>query len=145
MQYILQNTKRLISICLVTLLVIASALTILPTPARADDCTGLVTICPSANLNLDNQATFAVGVVTGSAVTLAATGGGNAVAAAGTTAIVDVATTLAAPLATVAVTAAPIAAPVAVGAAVVGGGYLLWQLLSQASVPEQVQGNDSAK
>jgi len=37
MQYILQNTKRLISICLVTLLLVTSILTSFPASARADE------------------------------------------------------------------------------------------------------------
>lgn len=35
MQRIFQNAKRLISICLVTLLIVTSALTISPAPAQA--------------------------------------------------------------------------------------------------------------
>lgn len=144
MQYILQNTKRLISICLVTLLLVTSTLLSFPTPARAD--TDIVIL--KCETECGNMPAFTAGTIAGSAVTLAATGNGS-LAAAGTTAIVDMASAAAAPLAAMAVpvvaAAAPIVVPVAVGTAVVGGGYLLWQQSSQAFVPKLVQRSDSAK
>jgi len=42
MQYILQNTKKLISICLVTLLLVSSILTSFPASARADENPAIV-------------------------------------------------------------------------------------------------------
>ncbi|MBD1809475.1 hypothetical protein H6F98_29060 [Microcoleus sp. FACHB-SPT15] len=119
MQYILQNTKRLISICLVTLLLVTSTLLSFPAPARA---AGDVVIF-KCETNCGNMAAFTAGVISGSAVTVAATGGGNVMAAAGMTAIGQVATTVAAPLAAV---AAPIVVPVAATAAVGYGAYQLW-------------------
>ena len=37
MQRIFQNAKKLISMCLVTVLIVTSAITMLPAPARADN------------------------------------------------------------------------------------------------------------
>jgi hypothetical protein len=124
MLHIYQSAKRLISICLVTLLLVSSILLSFPTPARA---AGDLVIF-KCETNCGNMAAFSAGVISGSAVTLAATGSGSGIAAAGmsagTTAIVHVATTAAAPLATA---AAPIVIPVAATAAVGYGAYRLWE------------------
>ena len=133
MQQIFICTKKLISICLVTLLLFVSTLTISPTSALA---AGDVVILKCES---DCTAAFTAGVVAGSAVTLAATGSGAGLAAgagAGMTAIVDtVAAT--APFAAAAVpfatAAAPVVVPVAIGTAAIGGAYLLWQQLEQPS------------
>ncbi|MBD2775919.1 hypothetical protein [Iningainema tapete] len=112
MQSIFQNAKRLISMCLVTLLLVTSAITILPAPARADNDFVIVK-CES---DCGNMAAFAAGVASGSAVTLVATGGGGTVATvAGVSeiaAIGEAAMTVVAPLAAVAAPAVAAAAPV---------------------------------
>jgi hypothetical protein len=139
MQHIFQNAKRLMTICIVTLLLLTNTLLSFPAPAMA---AGDVVIF-KCETDCGNMAAFGAGVISGSAVTLAATGNGGVAAAGvstGITAIGQAATMVAAPLVAAAapavVAAAPIVVPVAVGAAVVGGGYLLWQQLSQASAPK---------
>ena len=126
----LQAAKRLISICLVTLLLVTGALTIAPTPAKAD--TDFVIVkCESG---CDNMAAFAAGAISGSAVTLIATGhGGLAVAGitAGTAAIGQAATAAVAPLAAAAAApamaaAAPILVPIGATVAVGYSAYQLW-------------------
>ncbi len=123
--------------CLVTLLLVTGALTIAPTPAKAD--TDFVIVkCESG---CDNMAAFAAGAISGSAVTLIATGhGGLAVAGitAGTAAIGQAATAAVAPLAAAAApamaaaaapamaAAAPILVPIGATAAVGYGAYQLW-------------------
>ncbi len=116
--------------CLVTLLLVTGALTIAPTPAKAD--TDFVIVkCESG---CDNMAAFAAGAISGSAVTLIATGhGGLAVAGitAGTAAIGQAATAAVAPLAAAAAApamaaAAPILVPIGATAAVGYGTYQLW-------------------
>ena len=124
-----QAAKRLIAICLVTLLLVTGALTISPTPARAD--TDYVMFkCES---DCGNIAAFATGAISGSAVTLIATGHGGLAAAgitAGTAAIGQVATAAVAPLAAAAApaiaVAAPILVPIGATAAVGYGAYQLW-------------------
>jgi hypothetical protein len=125
----LQAIKRLIVLCLVTLLLVTSALTISPTPARADNDLVIVK-CES---NCDNMAAFAAGAVSGSVVTLVATGHGGLAAAgitAGTAAIGQAATAAVAPLAAAAApamtVAAPILLPIGATAAVGYGVYQLW-------------------
>ncbi len=132
MQRIFLGTKKLISICLVTLLLFVSTLTISPAPALA---AGDVVILKCES---DCTAAFTAGVVAGSAVTLAATGSGAGLAAgagAGMTAIVHTAMA-AVPLAAAAVplatAAAPVVVPVAVLGAVAGGAYLIRHQTSEA-------------
>lgn len=149
MQRILQSTKKLISICLVTLLLVISTLTISPAPAKADI---VLVKCES-----DCTVAFTVGMVAGSAVTLAANGSGVGLAGAGTTAVVDTAVAAApfaasaVPLATAAVAAAadtaiaatftalavaaaaPVVVPIAIGTTAISGAYLLWRQFSQPS------------
>lgn len=124
-----QAAKRLIAICLVTLLLVTGALTISPTPARAD--TDIVIV--KCETGCDNMAAFAVGAISGSAVTLVATGNGGLAAAgitAETAAIGQAATAAVAPLAVVAApamaAAAPILVPLGATAAVGYGAYQLW-------------------
>lgn len=134
MQHIFQTTKRLICICLVTLVLVTSTLLSFPAPARAD-CIGLVNICPDGTVNVNGA--FAAGVATGSAVTLAATGNAGTLTAAGAgvtagiTAMADAAITAAAPLAAAAAPAAVAAAPVVVPALAVGavgyGAFRMWE------------------
>ena len=120
MQRIFQNIKRLISICLVTLVIVTSALTISPAPAHAiGDLNVEIFKCES---ECGNMTAFAAGVASGSAVTLVATGSGGSIAAAVATTIGHAAITAAAP----AIVAAPVVVPLAVTAAVGYGGYRLW-------------------
>lgn len=124
MQKILICTKKLISICLVTLLLFVSTLTISPAPALA---AGDVVILKCES---DCTAAFTVGAITGSAVTVVATGSGAELAAGvGITAIVDTAVA-AVPLA---IAATPFLVPAAIGTAAIGGSYLIWQQFSQPS------------
>lgn len=139
MQQIFQSAKKRISICLVTLLLFVSTLTLSPAPARA---TGDVVIIKCES-DCGNTTAFTAGVVAGSAVTLAATGSGAGLVAgagAGMTAIVDTVAAAApfaaaaVPLATAAAAAAAsVVVPVAIGTAAIGGAYLLWQQLEQPS------------
>lgn len=123
-----QAIKRLIVLCLVTLLLVTSALTISPTPARADNDFVIVK-CESG---CDNMGAFAAGALGGSAVTLVATGHGGLAAAgitAGTAAIGQAATAVVAPLAAAPpamAAAAPILVPIGATAAVGYGAYQLW-------------------
>ncbi len=122
-----QAAKRLIAICLVTLLLVTGVLTISPAPARADI---ILFKCES---DCDNIASFTAGAIGGSAVTLLATGNGGLAAAgitAGTAAIGQAATAAVVPLAAAAAPAmamvAPVLAPVAATAAVGYGAHQLW-------------------
>jgi hypothetical protein len=124
-----QAIKRLIVLCLVTLLLVTSALTISPTPARADNDFVIVK-CESG---CGNMGAFAAGALGGSAVTLFATGHGGLAAAgitAETVAIGQAATAVVAPLAAAAApamaAAAPILVPIGATAAVGYGAYQLW-------------------
>ncbi len=124
-----QAAKRLIATCLVTLLLVTSALTISPTPARADNDLVIVK-CESG---CDNMGAFAAGALGGSVVTLVATGHGGLATAgisAGTAAIGQAATAAVAPLAAAAApamaVAAPILVPIGATAAVGYGAYQLW-------------------
>lgn len=130
MQRMFQNTKKLIATCLVTVLLVTSTLLSFPAPAKA---AGDVVIF-KCETNCGNMAAFSAGVISGSAVTLAATGGSSGVAATGLSVGITtagyIATTVAAPLVTAAtpavVTAAPIVVPVAT-AAVGYGAYRVWE------------------
>ena len=130
MQRTLQSAKRLISVCLVTLLLVVSTVTISPAPAMADN--GSSQSIPQ--LGGETWA-FVAGVVTGVLVS-----GGSAAtlttAATTATAVASVAGSVAtAAVAATAVAAAPVVAPVAIGSAVVGGAYALWQHFSPAPSP----------
>ncbi|MCF2148947.1 hypothetical protein IQ276_021465 [Desmonostoc muscorum LEGE 12446] len=124
MQNLFQSAKRLISVCLVTLLIVTTTLITFPSPARADV---IIFQCNS------DCGSFTTGVLSGSAVTLAATGQtGTLVEAAA--AIGQVAMTTAAPLAAASaavVAAAPILVPVAATAAVGYGAYRMWESFGQ--------------
>ncbi|MEH2096859.1 hypothetical protein [Nostoc sp.] len=132
MQSIFQKAKRLISICLVTLLIVTSALTISPAPAQAlGDINVEIFKCQS---ECGNMTAFAAGVASGSAVTLVATGSGGSLAAGAVAVIGHAAITAAAPLAAAApalVAVAPILLPVAATAAVGYGAYRMWESSSQ--------------
>lgn len=140
MQRIFQNARRLISMCLVTLLVVTGAVTILPAPARAE---GDVVIlkCESDC----NAVTFTAGVVAGSAVTLAATSSGSTVAtvagiseiAAIGSAVMTAAAPLAAAAAPAVAVAAPVVLPVAATAAVGYMGYRTWQAHQQSQAKSE--------
>ena len=130
MQRIFQNTKKLIATCLVTVLLATSTLLSLSAPARAD------IVIFKCETDCGNMAAFSAGVISGSAVTLAATGGSSGAAATGLsvgiiTTAGHIATTVAAPLVTAAtpavVAAAPIVVPVAATAAVGYGAYRVWE------------------
>ena len=127
MQRTLQSAKRLISVCLVTLLLVVSTVTISPAPAMAHNGSS------SSIPQLGGEAwAFAAGLVTGILVS-----GGSAAtittAATAATAVASVAGSVA--TAATAVVAAPVVAPVAVGSAVVGGAYVLWHHFSPAPSP----------
>ncbi|MEH2213339.1 hypothetical protein [Nostoc sp.] len=127
MQRLFQSAKRLISMCLVTLLIVTSALTISPAPAQAATGNVIVFNCESGS-NCGNLAAFVAGVGSGSAVTLIATGHtavlagagaavGSAVAAAATGTLTAVGSAI----------AAPVLLPVAATAAVGYVGYGAWK------------------
>ncbi len=132
MQTIFQSAKRLISMCLVTLLVVTSTLTISPASAKADNVT--IIHCESdCGSTISNMAAFTAGVLSGSAVTVAATGSAGTIAtgvmggiaALGHTAAVAVVTPLAGLAAPALVAAAPVVIPVAATAALGYGAYRL--------------------
>ena len=83
MQRLFQRAKRLITMCLVTLLIVTSALTISPAPAQAATTGNLIVFNCESGSNCGNLAAFAAGVVSGSAVTLIATGHAATLAVAG--------------------------------------------------------------
>ncbi|MFM5983530.1 MAG: hypothetical protein ACKO9I_23820 [Sphaerospermopsis kisseleviana] len=125
---IFQNARRLISLCLATLLIVISTITIFPSTASADN--NVVKIeCTS---DCGNIFSFVTGMVSGSAVTiialttnttsLVATG-----AAIGQTAVAALATLGTAGTTVVsAPVLVPVAATVAIGAA---GGYVVSQVV----------------
>lgn len=137
MPQIFQSAKRLISICLVTLLVVTGTFFSFPAPAKADTDVVIVK-CES---DCSNLASFTAGVVAGSAVTLMATGQGEVLAAvgAGVTTMAHTAVTAAVPLAAAALptaltavapavaAAAPVIVPVAAVGAVGYGAYRVWE------------------
>ncbi|MEH2322213.1 MAG: hypothetical protein V7K32_01145 [Nostoc sp.] len=135
MQRLFQKAKRLISMCIVTLLIVTSALTISPAPARAlGDVKIEIFKCES---ECGNMTAFAAGVASGSAVTLVATGhaatlavAGAAVSSAVTTAASG--TIAAAGAAVGSVVAAPVLVPVAVTAGVGYIGYRAWEALNHS-------------
>jgi hypothetical protein len=125
MQRLFQRAKRLISMCLVTLLIVTSALTISPAPAQAATGSVIIFNCES---NCGNMTAFAAGVASGSAVTLIATGHAAVLTAAGaavgSAAAAAASGTIAAVGAAVgSAVAAPVLLPLAATAAV---GYVLW-------------------
>lgn len=127
MQHLFQSSKRLISMCLVTLLLVTSTLVSFPAPARAAGNVSFIN-CESGS-DCGNLAAFSVGVATGSAVTILATGGGHALAEAAM--IVIGAGGAAAPLAAAAVPAIAAAAPVAVPVAITAAaGYAAYNFLT---------------
>lgn len=129
MQCIFQNAKRLISICLLTLLIVTSALTISPAPASAD----IVIVKCEQGSNCGNLAGFAAGVASGSVVTLIATG--QTAVLAGAEAAVGSAVAGAAIGTLTAVgsaVVAPILLPVAATAAVGYVGYSAWTVLNHS-------------
>lgn len=136
MQRLFQSAKRLISMCLVTLLIVTSALTISPAPAQA---------VGDINVNVDifgcksqcgNMTAFAGGMLSGSAVTLIATGHGavlaGAGAAVGSAAAAASGTIAAAGAAVGSALAAPVLLPVAATAAVGYVGYGAWKALNHS-------------
>jgi hypothetical protein len=110
---IFQNARRLISVCLATLLIVVSTITIFPSTASADN--NVVKIeCTS---DCGNIFSFVFGMFSGSAVTIIAlTTNTTSLATLGTAAT----TVASAPF------LAPVAATVAVGAA---GGYVVSQVV----------------
>ena len=126
---IFQNAKRLISVCLATLLIVISTITIFPSTASAAVIEINVVKCESGS-NCSNIASFAAGattgIVAGSAVTLAATGNTATIVAVGA-AMGQAAITSLAPLVADAgtISASPVLVPVGIAAA---GGYAAYQL-----------------
>jgi phage-related tail protein len=121
--------------CLVTLLIVTSALTISPAPARADN--DFVIVKCQQGSNCGNLAAFAAGVASGSAVTLLTTGhaatltvAGAAVSSAVTAAASG--TIAAAGAAVGSVVAAPVLVPVAATAAVGYVGYRAWKAVNHS-------------
>ena len=112
--------------CLVTLLLVTSTLVSFPAPARAAGNVSFIN-CESGS-DCGNLAAFSVGVATGSAVTILATGGGHALAEAAM--IVIGAGGAAAPLAAAAVPAIAAAAPVAVPVVTAAAGYAAYNFLT---------------
>lgn len=135
MQRLFQSAKRLISMCLVTLLIVTSALTISPAPAQAvGDIRIDILTCES---QCGNMTAFAAGVASGSAVTLIATGHaatlGAVGAAVGSAAAAAASGTIAAAGAAVgSAVAAPVLLPVAATAAVGYVGYRAWKALNHS-------------
>lgn len=129
MQRLFQRAKRLISMCLVTLLIVTSALTISPAPARAD----IVIFQCQQGSDCGNLAAFVAGVASGSAVTLIATGHTAVLAAAGTAVGSAVAAAATGTLTAVgSAVAAPVLLPVAATAAVGYVGYGAWKALNHS-------------
>jgi hypothetical protein len=133
MQCIFQNAKRLISICLLTLLIVTSAVTISPAPAQAATIGNLIIVNCESGSDCGNLVAFAAGVASGSAVTLIATGHtavlagagaavGSAVAAAATGTLTAVGSAV----------AAPVLLPLAATAAVGYVGYGAWKALNHS-------------
>ncbi|AUT00378.1 hypothetical protein CLI64_08245 [Nostoc sp. CENA543] len=146
---IFQTAKRFISTILVTLIVVTSTLTILPSSARAEGNlvegnlvkVGDVTFLKCEGKDCGNMMSFAVGAISGSAITLMASGDTATLAAVGAT-IGHAAIATVAPLAVVAPTvaaAAPVLVPVAATAAAGYGAYKLWKSVSDdhMTVPEK--------
>lgn len=136
-----KRAKRLISTFLVTLLVVTSTLTTFPSSARAEGnlVEGNIEInVMKCEKDCGNMWTFAVGAVTGSAVTLMATGDTATLAAVAAT-VGHTAVATVAPLAALAPTfapAAPVLVPVAATAAVGYGAYQLWQVVTHDQTTE---------
>ncbi|QYX32987.1 hypothetical protein [Sphaerospermopsis torques-reginae] len=126
---IFQNAKRLISVCLATLLIVVSTITIFPSTASADN--NVVKIeCTS---DCGNIFSFVTGMVSGSAVTIIALTTNTTSLVATGAAIGQTAVTALATLGTAATTVVsapvlvPVAATVAVGAV---GGYVASQVVN---------------
>ncbi len=133
MQRLFQSAKRLISMCLVTLLIVTSALTISPAPARAD----FVIVKCEQGSNCGNLAAFAGGVASGSAVTLIATGHAATLTAAGAAVGSAAAAAASGTIATAGAAvgsalAAPVLVPVAATAAVGYVGYRAWKAINHS-------------
>ncbi|MEH2408689.1 hypothetical protein [Nostoc sp.] len=108
-----------------------SALTISPAPARAD----FVIVKCEQGSDCGNLAAFAAGMVSGSAVTLIATGHAATLAVAGATfssAAAAASGTIAAAGAAVGLVAAPVLVPVAATVAVGYVGYGAWKALNHS-------------
>lgn len=144
MQRLLQSAKKLLSMCLVTLLLITGTILISPAPARANgeritnvDCR-YSTNPNCGNTNNGGGAALAAGAAVLGGAIGGVIGGSSfdalsaAVITSGATAVGHAIAASAAPVAaaisqTVAATAAPVVVPVAVAGAVAGGAYFLWQ------------------
>lgn len=131
MQRIFQNSKKLIATCLVTVLLITSTLVSFPAPAQADTNIGINPKIQLCETECGNTAAFAAGVISGSAVTLAATADagtltavGTAAATVGHAAAVGIGAGITAAGHAV---AAPVVVPVAATAAVGYGAYRVWE------------------
>ena len=132
MQRLFQSAKRLISMCIVTLLIVTSALTISPDPAQAATGSVIVFNCESGS-NCGSLAAFAAGVASGSAVTLMVTGHTAVLAGAGATVGSAVAAAATGTLTAVgSAVAAPVLLPVAATAAVGYVGYGAWKALNHS-------------
>ena len=132
MQCIFQNAKRLISICLLTLLIVTSTLTISPAPAQAATGNVIIFNCESGS-DCGNLAAFAAGVGSGSVVTLIATGHTAVIAGAGAAVGAAVAGAAIGTLTAVSsAVAAPVLLPLAATAAVGYVGYGAWKALNHS-------------
>jgi hypothetical protein len=142
MQYI-QNAKRLIAICLVTLLLVTGALTILPAPARADENTTIPNDQTLVCLSVDNEMAEhgkgsaenifqikdlkALGAITGFASTAAAAHLGSITVATMTSAAPGIAGWLG--FTATSVVALPVAGVVTAGGLLAYGGYKVVKFL----------------
>jgi hypothetical protein len=135
---IFQNAKKLISVCLATLIIVVSTITIFPSTASAAVVEINVIKCESGS-NCSSTPSFVAGAIAGSAVTLIATGQAETIASSvivanavpiisSVAAMGQAAVTTLAPLADAAGTigASPLLVPVGVAAAGAYSAYQLW-------------------
>jgi hypothetical protein len=129
---IFQNSKSVISVCLATLLILVSTITIFPSTASADNNFIKNEIKIECTSDCGNIFSFAAGMVSGSAVTVIAITGQTGTLVATGAAIGQAAVAAMAPLTAVAgtVVSAPVLVPVAATAV---AGYTAYQLLHNFS------------
>ncbi len=117
MQQLVQKTKKILSLCLITLLVFTSAITFLPAPAQA-----LGDININCEKDCGDTIQFAAGMAAGSAVTLSATGQAGLITEAA--AVVGTALTTATTVVTGAVTLGSVVVPAAAMALGAGASFI---------------------
>ena len=132
------KARKLIVTLLAVILFVTSTITMFPAPASA---LGDINMENSVMFQCESECgsfvSFAAGVASGSAVTLAAVGQGtavtNIVAAGGAIAHGIVSAAGAAATGGAVAAAAPVLVPAAIGAAAVGGGYVIYQKIAHSS------------